>query len=152
MSTKNPQNEKQEFPNPPTLALCAMYQLLANIRCTESSIMPTKRGNYALVIRRSGTVSVDYDDLAIVARRSDFIFGHVANDASAEGVVKVKTIMQMGWSIDDMLAELLVFAADKYESAGPKAEKLQENPQNARFFARIQIAGNCGNFRWIAGN
>jgi hypothetical protein len=42
---------------------------------------------------------------------------------------------------------VLVFADDKYESAGPKAEKLRENRQNARFFARIQIAGNYGKFR-----
>jgi hypothetical protein len=45
-----------------------------------------------------------------------------------------------------------MLADDKYECPSDEAEKLRENRQNMVFSSQSQIAGNCGEFRGIAGD
>ncbi|HEV7221507.1 MAG TPA: hypothetical protein VGN42_02335 [Pirellulales bacterium] len=47
---------------------------------------------------------------------------------------------------------VLIIADDKYEYRAHEAANLRENRQNTAFSAQSQIAGNCGEFRGIAGD
>lgn len=47
---------------------------------------------------------------------------------------------------------VLILADDKYEYRAHEAQNLRQNRENAVFSARYQIAGNCGEFRGIAGD
>ena len=47
---------------------------------------------------------------------------------------------------------VLIFADDKYEYRAHEAQNLRKNRENTVFSVRYQIAGNCSDFRGIAGD
>jgi hypothetical protein len=67
------------------------------------------------------------------------------------------------WSTPEILAEengkelrrpniVFILADDKYECPAYEAANLRDNRQNTAFSTQSQIAGNCREFRGIAGD
>ena len=113
MAERSVNKQTQEPLYLPALCLCAMHQLLVDIRRTETSIMPTSEGDYALVIRPKGVVRDDRGaGLAIVPYESWLGIGQLLNDPSADGYAEVEIYSEICLGGDSMLAELLLAAVD----------------------------------------
>lgn len=113
MTTKGTRNQNREQPSVATLSLCLVYQLLADVRRPEISIMPTTDGNYAIVVRsKAGESDGRNEGVAIVPHNSLLAIGQVLNDVSADGYAEVEIFSELGLGGDGMLAELLLAVAD----------------------------------------
>ena len=114
MSEKSANEQVQELPRFPTFSLCVLHQLLANLRRLECSICSTTEGDYALVLDRRA----DADNgcgcaIAIVPRVTGLVFGFAKrDDALPPGTVEVEPILQSDSDGNELLAEVLMTAAD----------------------------------------